>query len=120
MTPQVATAASETAPALPSAPQAPVTSEVAPAAHATAATPPVSEGATAGDAPNTDANTAPVEPPVKIAVLLPSKDSVFSGVTQSALNGIVASNYAAEKPAEILLVHPDASGNIVKDRKSVV
>ena len=92
MTPQVATAASEIAPALPSAPQAPVTSEVAPAAHATAATPPVSEGATAGAAPNTDANTAPAEPPVKIAVLLPSKDSVFSGVTQSALNGIVASN----------------------------
>ena len=114
MTPQAATAASETAPALPSAPQAPVTSEAAPAAHATAATPPASEGATAGNAPNTDANTAPAEPPVKIAVLLPSKDSVFSGVTQSALNGIVASNYAAEKPAEILLVHPDASGNIVK------
>ncbi len=91
-----------------------MTSEVAPAAHATAATPPVSQGATAGDAPNTDSNTAPVEPPVKIAVLLPSKDSVFSGVTQSALNGIVASNYAVKNRLKFFW----APGRLRKHRKA--
>lgn len=51
--------------------------------------------------------------PLKIAVLLPTKDSPFYPVTEAAVNGILASNYATTQPAEILLIHPDSSDNIL-------
>ncbi len=52
--------------------------------------------------------------PMRIAVLMPAKDSPFYSVTQAAVNGILASNYATAKPAEILLIHPDSNGDILK------
>ncbi len=52
--------------------------------------------------------------PMRIAVLMPAKDSPFYPVTQAAVNGILASNYATDKPAEILLIHPDSNGDILK------
>ncbi len=45
---------------------------------------------------------------------MPAKDSPFYAVTQAAVNGILASNYATSTPAEILLIHPDSSENILK------
>ena len=62
-------------------------------------------------------NPAPVVTqtiPMRIAVLMPAKNSPFYPVMQASVNGILASNYATEKPAEILLIHPDSHDDIVK------
>ncbi len=63
--------------------------------------------------PQETASPAAETQPLKIAVLLPAKDSPFYPVTEAAVNGILASNYATTQPAEILLIHPDSSDNIL-------
>lgn len=63
--------------------------------------------------PQETAAPAPETLPMRIAVLMPAKDSPFYSVTEAAVNGILASNYATTKPAEILLIHPDNTGNIL-------
>lgn len=65
--------------------------------------------------PKEDSAPVVVEPPpMRIAVLMPAKDSPFYAVTQAAVQGMLAANYATAHPTEILLVHPDHTGDILK------
>ena len=42
--------------------------------------------------------------PVKLAFILPRKKSRFDAVTQYALDGVLAANYALPNPAHVLLI----------------
>ena len=56
--------------------------------------------------------------PVKLAFILPRKKSRFDAVTQYALDGVLAANYASKTPAEVLLIRPGSDDNVVEQLKT--
>lgn len=72
---------------------------------------------TAAQTNTTDSNlqtttAVSVEPSLRIAFILPQKGSRFDAVTQYALDGLLAANYASANPAEVLLIRPSADGTV--------
>ncbi len=52
------------------------------------------------------------QPTIKLAFILPQKKSRFDAVSQYALDGALAANYASKNPAEVLLVRPGSDGSV--------
>lgn len=55
----------------------------------------------------------PGDAALRLAFLLPPKDSPFEAPALAALQGVLAANYASENPARILLVRPGADDSVV-------
>ncbi len=56
----------------------------------------------------------PDDSALRIAFLMPQKDSAFEGPSLLALKGLLASNYASENPSRILLVYPGSNDSIAE------
>lgn len=67
---------------------------------------------TSTETPADGLTLVPQEPSMRIAFILPEKGSRFDAVTQYALDGLLAANYASESPAEILLIRPGTGGTV--------
>ena len=66
-----------------------------------AQTPPTPAPETAKQASVADEGTPAKAEPVKLAFILPRKKSRFDAVTQYALDGVLAANYASPNPAHV-------------------
>lgn len=56
----------------------------------------------------------PDDSALKIAFLMPPKGSAFEAPSLLALKGLLASNYASEKPSRILLVYPGSNLSVAE------
>lgn len=57
---------------------------------------------------------------MRIAFLMPPKDSPMQRATQMALEGVLAANYASDKPARVLLVQPTSDGSVIRQLDAAV
>lgn len=70
-------------------------------------------------APDTDnALNLPQEAGTRIAFLLPAADSPLEGPTKSALQGLLAANYASANPVQVLLIRPGSDNSVVEQLKT--
>lgn len=78
---------------------------------------PTSE-AEVGQKPTAEGETIAKAEPIKLAFILPRKKSRFDAVTQYALDGVLAANYASPDPAHVLLIRPGADDNVANQLKA--
>ena len=83
-----------------------------------AQTPPTPAPETAKQASVADEGTPAKAESVKLAFILPRKKSRFDAVTQYALDGVLAANYASPNPAHVLLIRPGADDNVANQLKA--